>query len=307
MQLPSHFNQCSICLQNGRMTWEHIIPESLGGTLESDIQCSICNNDRLGSILISRAKENYPVRLAINHLRNELPELFSSIESRQSYTGRGDSAKTETLVFRKNRIITKVVKREDGTILYDKSEAEKHLRKILAKQGSEKVDIEETLLDIRSSPMNEWIRLPLKGAIKKFSYDEVYQMPSRPEMDERIVVLIAYNYLCLLLGKLIFNNRLQFIREFILNGLSTEQISIDQQFYTSEYQPFHRIHYEADDISITIKILLFGSIHYTVTFWGISTYISNKILIEDLKCKRIAFAETFEDAERKEIFTNKSG
>jgi hypothetical protein len=282
-----------------------MIPESLGGTLESDIQCSTCNNYRLGSALISHAKENYPVRLAVNYLKNELPELFNSIENRQTYTGRDQSGQVGTLVFRNNKLITKVSKKEDGSIIYDESESEKHLRKILAKQGLEKLEIEKTLLNIRSSPLNEWLRLPSKGAVKRFRYDDVYQIPGRTEMDDRIVVLIAYNYLCLLLGKLVFNDRLQFIREFILSGTLTEQISIDQQFYTNEYQPFHRIHYEASDVSITIKILLFGSIHHVVTFWGMTTYRSNKILIEDLKYKRIVFAETFEEAEREGFFTNK--
>ncbi len=48
MRIQSNFKICSICLKEKELSFEHIIPESLGGILESDIQCADCNNRKLG-------------------------------------------------------------------------------------------------------------------------------------------------------------------------------------------------------------------------------------------------------------------
>ena len=110
MIIKSNFTICSICLKEKQLTFEHIIPESLGGMLKSDIQCADCNNKKLGSKLVSKAKKTYTIRLAISYLRNKLPKLFKQIEEGQKHTARKDDDTTSDSVFKKGTLKSKAKK-----------------------------------------------------------------------------------------------------------------------------------------------------------------------------------------------------
>ena len=153
--------------------------------------------------------------------------------------------------------------------------------------------------------INTPVKLPNNAFAFKRIYKETYPTPEKVFMDERIIILIVYNYLCLVLGDLIFNNRLNFIRDFIKNKTSTEKIIVNQYPYTEEYRPYHEIFYITDDVSIKITLILFGSIVYEIVFKRITICNNNMILIEDLKNKRILIAKTFEEAEKGIYHTNK--
>ncbi len=68
MIIQIKFKKCSLCLKTVKLTSEHIIPKSIGGTLEAKIQCSACNS-LLGTKLVSQIKKNPSIRLAIRNLK----------------------------------------------------------------------------------------------------------------------------------------------------------------------------------------------------------------------------------------------
>ena len=88
MKVIWQFNKCILCLNNPPNTFEHIIPESIGGKLSTPILCSNCNNYVTGSKLIGKVKKGSSIRLAIKNLKNEIPDLEESIEEGQLYIGR---------------------------------------------------------------------------------------------------------------------------------------------------------------------------------------------------------------------------
>jgi len=152
MRVDSSFKKCSICLKPIDLTWEHIIPESIGGTLESNIQCRNCNST-LGSELVSKAKNNYCIRLAINYLKKQLPSLYESIEEGQDYTGISSEGSSSTLKVIKGKLVTRTHKKEKR-IIYDKSITEKHIVSILRKEGKSKNTIKKALLIFNDAPIN---------------------------------------------------------------------------------------------------------------------------------------------------------
>ena len=75
MRIPTKYTICSICKENGKLTYEHVIPSSIGGTLELQIQCKDCNSN-LGSELVSQARKDPIIRSLADKLKDELPELY---------------------------------------------------------------------------------------------------------------------------------------------------------------------------------------------------------------------------------------
>ena len=84
MKIDTGFRKCIICLENAPDSWEHIIPQSIGGRLQANILCKKCNSE-LGNMLMSKVKSDPSIRLAIKALKDIIPELFEQIEKRQLY------------------------------------------------------------------------------------------------------------------------------------------------------------------------------------------------------------------------------
>lgn len=194
----------------------------------------------------------------------------------------------------------------EGILNIGAEDTNKHIKSILIKEGLSPQEINKSILKFERTEIDNPVKLSDSYSAIKRKFKDIYQTPGEIDMNERVIVLIAYNYLCFILGSVMFNERLNFIRDFIRNNTHSENIKIEQNPYTNDYEPFHRIYYEANDVSITVFILLFGSLYYKVMFLGFITVNQNKILIEDLKSNRILFLESFDEIKKGYYLTNKT-
>ena len=303
MRLKSNFKLCSICLEEKELTFEHIIPESLGGFIESDIQCADCNNRKLGSKLVSKAKKTYTIRLAINYLKKKLPRLYKEIEEGQEYIAHKIDKTTSEAVLRNGRIKSRAEKAVDGSINVDRQDTEKKLKEILTKEGLTKAEIDEKISDFKKIDINTPYKITDTITVIKRAFVKWFQKPSEPYIDERVIVLIAYNYICMVAGEGICDFRMNFIREFILNGTKTDNLIIEQIPFTNEYAPYHKIFSEPSDTEIKVTIVLFGSIVSIVTVKNLSVpKEKNWILVQELEERSVFISESFEAVKRREIY-----
>lgn len=303
MRIQSSFKKCSICLEEKALTFEHIIPESLGGILEADIQCADCNNKKLGSKLVSKAKKTYTIRLAIKYLKNKLPKLFKQIEEGQEYIARKNDNSTSAVVIKDGILKSKAEKANDGSLNVDRQDSEKKIREILAKEGLSIEEIETKLEEFKNIEVDKPHKLTDSITVIKRKFVEWFQKPSEPDMDDRVIALIAYNYLCMVIGDIIIDSRMNFIREFILNGTKNDNLIIEQIPYTKEYAPYHKIFSEPGDTEIKVTIVLFGSIICIATIKNLSAPKGyNWILVQDLEEKSVMISESFEAVKRREIY-----
>lgn len=303
MRLKSNFKLCSICLEEKELTFEHIIPESLGGILESDIQCADCNNRKLGSKLVSKAKRTYTIRLAINYLSKNLPKLYKQIEEGQEYIARKIDDTTSEAILKDGKIKSKAEKADDGSINVDRQDTEKKLREILTKEGLTKDEIEKKLDEFKKIEVDKPHKLTDTITVIKRKFKEWFQKPSESYLDERVITLIAYNYLCMVVGEIIYDSRMNFIREFILNGTKSDSLIIDQFPFTNEYAPYHKIFSEPKDTEIKVTIVLFGSIVCLVTVKNLSVPKDfNWILVQDLSERSVMISESFEAVKKRKIY-----
>lgn len=303
MKIKSNFQLCSICLEQKELTYEHIIPESLGGILEADIQCADCNNNKLGSKLVSKAKRTYTIRLAINHLRHNLPRLYNRIEEGQDYIAHKKDKTTSEAILKNGRIKSKAEKSTDGSINIDKQDTEKKIKEILTKEGLTKEEIEKKLDEFEKVEVGKRHKLTDSITVIKNRFVSWFQKPSDTNIDDRVITLIAYNYLCMVIGDIILDSRMNFLREFILEGTKTDDLVIEQIPYTSKYEPYHKIFSEPGDTDIKVTIVLFGSIICIVTVKNLTAPKDfNWILVQDLEERSVMISESFEAVKRREIY-----
>lgn len=299
MKAPGGFDKCTLCLSQDKLTYEHIIPESIGGFLKVDLQCAKCNNERIGSRLLPKAKKILPIRLAIRSLKNKLPELHIAIEEGQQYTAKSSDDSITTAFLKKGEILSKAGKDEKGVVTVDRKDTEKNLRGILKKEGHSASEIEKKIDELKGHKIDEPLKLSNTLTVIKRKFISLFPKSEDVDMDDRIITLMAYNYLCITIGEPVFNESFNGIREFILNGTETKQLLIEQFPYNGPYKSYHKMYRETLEDRTKVTIVLFGSIAYVVSFLNILIVSDNNyVLIQDLEDKKLYFSATIEEAKK---------
>ena len=164
MKIDFIFNNCILCLKNPPDSFEHIIPESLGGKLKALILCKKCNND-FGSKLISKVKKDPSIRIAVQNLKNEIPDLLKSVEESQIYVGKDTNSNFVNYVLKNSKLKVIEGKKEDGSLILDTNKAVRYISKKLEKKGATKEEILEKINLFKELENNKTIRITEKKII----------------------------------------------------------------------------------------------------------------------------------------------
>jgi hypothetical protein len=298
MRVPVGFSKCSVCLEEGKLSFEHIIPESLGGFLAADIQCTKCNSDILGSKLVSKAKRTYTIRLAIRALKKELPRLYQSIEEGQEYSAKRSDEVITTVFFKKGEIVSKAGIEKDGSLVIDRKDTESRLKNRLRKDGFTEEQIQSKLKEFNDLKVDQPFQISNTLKVIKRKFMSLFPLAGNVDMDDRIVALIAYNYLCITVGDIVFDERFDVVTDMILNGSKSDNIIIKQFPYNGPYKPYHKLYLESLEDRTKVTIVLFGSIAYVISFLYIKIMTDNHVIIQDLVEKKLYFSLKIEDAKQ---------
>jgi hypothetical protein len=296
MRVPTYFGRCTICLKKKTLTREHIIPESIGGNLEADLQCVCCNSE-LGSNVVSQAKKDPVVRLAIRSLRDQLPHLYRTMEEGQLYTTVDDVGQTTTAKYHDRRLKTKAQKLEDGSFIFDPKTGQKTIQSVLQNRGLALEEIKTKIDIFKNAPTGQLVSLSAEISAVKREVKAAFPQFEIAEMDERVPVLISYNYLCLLLGIQVFDKRLDYIRRRIIADDHSDQLKVEG-LTSREYRPFHQVYSEPSENGILVKISLFGWLVYYVHFRNVTYGSPYVVYVEDLVEGRSLLASSVEEAEK---------
>lgn len=302
MIIEANFDRCAVCLQPLPLTLEHIIPESLGGTLQALIQCKKCNSD-LGSELVSEAKKDPIIRIAINHLKDELSDLYLSMEEGQKYTAIDVSGESVPVRLKAGKFEIQAHKRRDGSLVLDTKRGQKNVRQILAKEGFPSDEIDEKLKAFQNAPENAKVRLSKSTSAAKWEIKSFSQSLKKPFIGNRLVALVAYNYLCLLVGTEVFDKWFDFLRCFITSGESSDRLKIES-LASRRYECSHKLYCEHDQQELRIKIVFFGHLMYIVHILGLVYRGPDVAYVEDLKLHRGLIAESLAKAKQGIYLTN---
>lgn len=294
MKIKFDFDKCILCLKNSTDSWEHIIPKIIGGRLQVKVLCSDCNNS-LGSKLISKVKIDPSIRLAVMNLKQEIPELFEAIEQHQIYVSKDKNNSLIKSRYKNSKLEIVPHKKENGSLVIDTDKANNNIAQMLRKDGLSEDEISEKIQTFQKLEDNKIIQLSKTVKVVKLPIESILPSLQGPSLDEKVITLIAYEFLSLLIGNLIYDDKLDFIRKFIKEGKTSKKLVIEY-LKSRHYDPYHKIYLELLENEIIVNIILFRWLVYKVHFKGFKLTSADFVYFEDLRNKKTLISPSVDEA-----------
>jgi hypothetical protein len=292
MQFTYKYEKCILCKKNPPGNWEHIIPDSLGGKLQARLLCVTCNS-KSGTELIGNLKLNDSVRLAMENLKSELPELYSRFMNKATFIGKvfdGSSIR----VSKSHKKGYKVLHSNgvDGSRIEDTGTASKTIETILVKNNLPKDQVDKIKREFID--LQENIPLDIPGGytfIKRPIPELNLELNPKEKIDDRFPMLIAFEFLAILCGNQILNETFDEVREYIRYNKPTNKVVVEQFIGGNKYDAAHAIIFEPTADTVRIIVRLFRWITYVITFKNVNFQRNRCIYFEDLKSNESMFDE----------------
>ncbi len=279
-------------------TKEHFIPQIIGGRLGFKILCNRCNSE-YGSLLVKTYKSDPMIKIAMENLKNTLPDLYSNYMKSASFIGYNDNQKKVKMKKRKRDLYINTVKNND-IIITDTREAPKILKNIIVKDGCKEI-IEPKALNSFINTLPDDIVIPVTKSlsIKKAPIKRITPVLNTNPLEPRAILLAIYEFLYLCcFGKQILDNRFDFIRNSILSGEIDSRIEINSFYTRREYLSYHILICNKDEV-LKLKFIIFNAIYNTVNIKNIKLIDNNGyIFIDHLLKKKFYYNNILEEAKK---------
>lgn len=294
MRIETNFEKCILCMERPIDSWEHIIPDFLGGRLKAWILCKKCNNDT-GRNLIKTLKNDSSIHIAIENLKPQLPELWDRVTKRLPYYGEGDNGSVIEFARKGKGLKLISSKGAKGSRILGPSHGERKLASDIKKLGLSYREEKKLLESFVNCPLNSPFILSDGKTFIKREVGEIKPQIKGCFVEERALALIAYEFLSLLIGHKIYSAHFDELREYILEGTPSERFDVST-LCGRKYEPYHVVFILPKDGSFTIVIRFFQWLVYEVNFHRFRYEWLNFVYLENLKKRQIWLAETSEDA-----------
>jgi hypothetical protein len=294
MLVQAEFEKCILCLERPADSREHPLPECIGGTLEAFVLCTPCNCNS-GSNFVSQLKKDPTIRTAVQALRGRIPEFASQFEEGLLFHAEGAAGIAVEVSRKGDTWKTKARDRNADGLIMDTGDVPKYIRNTLRKQGFSGPEAESWVDRLAACENGEELRLP-SGDIQ-IKNKATVQLPKFTEgfLDDRFPALIAFEFLALCVGKLIFDPVFDAVRKYICFGTATEQVHVVPK-RAHEFEPAHVVRFEVEEGGLTVFIEFFRYYVFEVTFRGIPTPPKEIVYLQDLENKLGLMALSREDA-----------
>lgn len=292
MKLPWFDNRCILCLKSSDLSEEHIIPEAIGGRLTIKFLCPDCNS-LLGRDVEKAVKDDPSIRIALENLSRDIPDLYSQITEKQPFYGHSKAGRVPGF-FRKGEFYVKSKKMADGSLVQPTKTAKKSIKTMLKRQGCTVTQIEEVLSNFEDAPSNKISEIHPGLEASKWDIEKTeIDFTGTSLMNPLVPLKIAYEFIAYLRGTSICASKPQL--EEIRNALSIHDTDNDcfqvDRLNAKEYKPFHGIVFEGNKPHAQVQIRLFGWLAFRVHFKRLSVheprYVYTHFLDKNLEDFRI--------------------
>jgi hypothetical protein len=273
--------RCIVCAKNAAQralrcpdtaifTKEHLIPEALGGRLICYFLCKHCNSS-LGHQLEAHLKEDARIRMAIENLKDSLPNLWKSMTEGQHYVAKATNGLFKAKV-RNGQIRLDTSTQADGSLICPSDQAPKKIRTNLERNGATQSEIAEALDHLEDIQEGSRVKVAKGLEVLKFTSIDLYPKLNSIGIEPCALLKIAYEYLALNFGKTIFHEYFDIVREGLRSGKLPACCLVEEmRTQNREYQPIHGIAGKTINSGLVVKIRIFGYLSYNVTFLKLST------------------------------------
>ena len=268
MKVDWKVQQCVLCLREGEVSEEHLIPHSLGGMLTCRFLCYSCNS-QLGHDVDASAMSDPSLLLAVQHLRKDIPELAQQIIEKVPHVTIGEGPRVSGYIqnceFRvKGQLL------EDGTLVLPADQTPNAIAKMLKRDGFHDTKIQDSLEALQDLPESQRTAIVpgieiINWPVQKIEPDLSQSAP----LNRLLPTKIAFEFLALCAGKAIYANELQLtnLRRILMRDKDPDDMILRvERLSSGKYQPFHGIVIEDNPKYFQIQIRLFGWIAYRVHF-----------------------------------------
>ena len=268
MKVPWEGSRCIVCLEEGPLSEEHVIPRSLGGVLTCNFLCRGCNS-WFGQDVEASAKSDPSVLLAAGELREDAPYLAMRLMEGQSLlpTGRGPRV---SCYIRDGEFRVRSTKLQDGSLIQPTEEAAKAIEAMLRREGHGPAIIDDAVAAFERVPENQRTPIAPGLEVSKWSSEGLEPDLSRSKMlDPLLPVKTAFEFLALCVGQSIYNDDwpLSALRRILMRCCEwDDRILRVERLYTGSIRPLHGICNEDNSEFARVQIRLFGSLTYRVDF-----------------------------------------
>lgn len=274
MEIPWFNKQCIICLKKGTLSEEHIIPASIGGRLTVKFLCTKCNSN-LGRFVENAAKSDPSIRIALENLSTDIPELYSSIINKQPFYAHSKAGRVPGF-FNKGHFSVQPKKMADNSLVQPTENARKSIKIMLERQGCTNSQIQNALSKFDKAPSNKITELHPGLEVSKWNIEKIELNFNKTSLMNPLIPLkIAFEFIACHLGSTIYSlePQLEEIRKVF-----SEQNTNDNKCFqvdrlnAGEYKPFHGIVFEGNNPHAQIQIRLFGWLAFRVHFKRLQVY-----------------------------------
>lgn len=293
------FPKCILCGNSLSLTTptEHIIPDYLGGRIKAIILCDKCNHG-IGASLYSQFKFDHFIRKSGLFLKVNLPDIYRNIELNQRYLSKSPTGTIVSGIRRKRGIVLLSGLQTDNSFILPTKNTAPYLHTQLNKLSP----IDEIKNMIYNTP-NKTLKVVNKNiSFIRWDVETVtLDFSKNKPIEERVVVLMAYEYLSLIIGDNIYSEAFKEVRLLINGEIGSSKLIEIEQLTSKIPQPFHRIYPEYLKDRIIIHIWLFEYVVYKVIFKNIvlKNIDGNEIpYLEDLINKKSYIAKSVSEAKK---------
>lgn len=263
--------RCILCHSSENLSKEHLIPDALGGILTCDFLCRVCNST-LGATFESTARTDPSVRLAVQRLDGQIPDLADKLKENQSYFVDGADGRNHGTI-RDGAFRIKARTADDGSLIQPTDIARKSIANILRKSGMDDAPIAAAQRLLDEAPENQRVELGPTLEVVKWSVEKIHlDLSTSRLMNPLVPVKIAFEFLACHLGGAIYADLPPLIRtREAIRNMDAEDPSFNvERLNAEDYKPFHGICFEGNSPHAKVLIRLFGWLAFRVHFLQMS-------------------------------------
>jgi hypothetical protein len=271
--------------------------ETLGGRLVAPFLCA-CNS-KVGTREDS-FRHDPSIRLAVQRLRREIPQLAESLEEGQAYFA--DSSRGRIRLTRKRgRLRVDGFRESERSFFIPTEGAPKAIRNLLEKHRVG-IDIEDAIARFGSA-IDDVDEIHLGGPFfaKKWSHTPPRPALGSVRVHDSLLLKIAYEFMACHLGSSIFDPKLTQFRAAILQGTpGGGNYIVERSVLAGTERSIHGIALESSGPPLVVQVRLFGSLAFRVQFIGVAYRGPRMVYTLDLTTGKEHLAEIAETQQPQE-------